>query len=53
MGYEQKYKYGLVGLFPSGSLYVYIESDKRETWNETDYFYGEFSWVEQEVKHGF
>ena len=38
--------YGLVGLFPSGSLYVYIESDIRDTWNETDYFYGEFSWVE-------
>lgn len=38
--------YGLVGLFPNGSLYVYVESDKRETWNETDYFYGEFSWVE-------
>lgn len=38
--------YGLVGLFPSGSLYVYVESDMRETWNETDYFYGEFSWVE-------
>ena len=38
--------YGLVGIFPSGSVYVYVESDKRETWNETDYFYGEFSWVE-------
>lgn len=38
--------YGLVGLFPSGSLYVYVESDKREIWNETDYFYGEFSWIE-------
>lgn len=38
--------YGLVGLFPSGSLYVYIESDKREIWNDTDYFYGEFSWIE-------
>ncbi|OEK70201.1 hypothetical protein AST01_04545 [Staphylococcus equorum] len=38
--------YGLVGIFPSGSVYVYIETDKREIWNETDYFYGEFSWVE-------
>lgn len=38
--------YGLVGLFPSGSLYVYVETDKRDIWNETDYFYGEFSWVE-------
>lgn len=38
--------YGLVGLFPSGSLYVYVESDKRDTWNETDYFYGEISWIE-------
>lgn len=38
--------HGLVGLFPSGSLYVYVETDKREIWNENDYFYGEFSWVE-------
>lgn len=38
--------YGLVGLFPSGALYVYVESDKRDVWSEIDYFYGEFSWVE-------
>lgn len=38
--------YGLVGLFPSGSLYVYIESDKRDTWTDDDYFYGEISWIE-------
>ena len=38
--------YGLVGLFPSGSLYVYVETDKRDVWTETDYFYGEISWKE-------
>ena len=38
--------YGLVGLFPSGSLYVYVEADKRDGWTETDYFYGEISWKE-------
>lgn len=41
--------YGLVGIFPSGVVYVYIESDKRESWDSTSqdyYFYGEFSWKE-------
>lgn len=38
--------YGLVGIFPSGAVYVYIESDKRNNWIETDYFYGEFGWKE-------
>ena len=38
--------YGLVGIFPSGAVYVYIETDKRDSWVEGDYFYGEFSWVE-------
>lgn len=41
--------YGLVGIFPSGSVYVYIESDKRDGWDSTSesyYFYGEFSWKE-------
>ena len=38
--------YGLVGIFPSGSVYVYIESDQRNSWIETDYFYGEFGWIE-------
>ena len=41
--------YGLVGIFPSGAVYVYIESDKRGSWDTTSrdyYFYGEFSWKE-------
>ncbi|MEX5913867.1 hypothetical protein AB6G74_06195 [Staphylococcus ureilyticus] len=41
--------YGLVGVFPSGSVYVYIESDKRSDWDSSSdsyYFYGEFSWEE-------
>ena len=38
--------YGLVGIFPSGSVYVYVETDKRDIWNETDYFYGEISWLD-------
>lgn len=40
--------YGLVSVFPNGSVYVYVESDKRGDWlTETDfYFYGEFSWKE-------
>ena len=41
--------YGLVGVFPNGAVYVYIESDKRGSWdtNSKDYyFYGEFSWKE-------
>ena len=38
--------YGLVGLFPSGSLYVYVETDKRDVWTDSDYFYGEFGWKE-------
>ena len=41
--------YGLVGIYPNGSMYVYIESDKRADWDSTSngfYFYGEFSWVE-------
>ncbi|MDW4263577.1 hypothetical protein QI085_10970 [Staphylococcus saprophyticus] len=41
--------YGLVGVFPSGAVYVYIESDKRDSWDNTSqsyYFYGEFNWKE-------
>lgn len=41
--------YGLVGIFPSGAVYVYIESDKRDSWDNTSesyYFYGEFNWKE-------
>ena len=38
--------YGLVGIFPSGSVYAYVETDKRDVWTETDYFYGEFGWKE-------
>ena len=38
--------YGLVGIFPSGAVYVYIETNKRDDWKETDYFYGEFGWKE-------
>ncbi|CEF19119.1 Putative phage protein [Staphylococcus xylosus] len=41
--------YGLVGIFPSGAVYVYIESDKRDSWDSTSqsyYFYGEFNWKE-------
>lgn len=41
--------YGLVGVFPSGAVYVYIESDKRDSWDTTSqsyYFYGEFNWKE-------
>ncbi|WP_394856786.1 hypothetical protein [Staphylococcus saprophyticus] len=41
--------YGLVGVFPSGAVYVYIESDKRDGWDTTSqsyYFYGEFNWKE-------
>lgn len=41
--------YGLVGIYPNGNMYVYIESDKRADWDSTSngfYFYGEISWVE-------
>ncbi|MGI2311009.1 hypothetical protein [Staphylococcus cohnii] len=40
--------YGLVSVFPNGSVYVYIESDKRGDWltEKSFYFYGEFSWKE-------
>ncbi|MGI2308951.1 hypothetical protein ACQ3HN_07200 [Staphylococcus cohnii] len=38
--------YGLVGIFPSGNMYVYVENDKRDVWSETDYFYGQFEWTE-------
>src|SRR5699024_10390682 len=38
--------YGLVSVFPSGSVYAYVETDKRDGWKETDYFYGEISWKE-------
>lgn len=41
--------YGLVGIFPSGAVYVYIETDKRDAWDSTSqsyYFYGEFSFKE-------
>ncbi len=40
--------YGLVSVFPSGAVYVYVESDKRGDWlTETGfYFYGEFGWKE-------
>ena len=38
--------YGLVGIFPSGDLYVYVENDKRDEWSENDYFYGQFEWTE-------
>lgn len=40
--------YGLVGIFPSGSVYVYIESSMRENWAKGDsyYFYGQFEWTE-------
>ena len=40
--------YGLVGIFPSGSMHVYIESSMRESWVKGDshYFYGQFEWTE-------
>ena len=38
--------YGLVGIFPSGSVYAYVETDKRDGWKDIDYFYGEISWKE-------
>ena len=38
--------YGLIGVFPSGSVYAYVETDKRDVWTETDYFYGEISWLD-------
>ena len=38
--------HGLIGIFPSGSVYAYVETDKRDVWTETDYFYGEISWKE-------
>lgn len=40
--------YGLVGIFPSGSMYVYIESSMRESWvnGDSHYFYGQFEWTE-------
>ena len=38
--------HGLIGVFPSGSVYAYVETDKRDVWTETDYFYGEISWKE-------
>src|SRR5699024_4458847 len=37
---------GLIGIFPSGSVYAYVETDKRDDWKETDYFYGEISWLD-------
>ena len=37
---------GLIGVFPNGSVYAYVETDKRDDWTETDYFYGEFNWKE-------
>lgn len=37
---------GLIGIFPSGSVYAYVETDKRDVWTETDYFYGEISWLD-------
>ena len=37
---------GLIGIFPSGSVYAYVETDKRDGWTETDYFYGEISWLD-------
>ena len=37
---------GLIGIFPNGSVYAYVEADKRDVWTETDYFYGEISWKE-------
>ena len=37
---------GLIGIFPSGSVYAYVEADKRDVWTEMDYFYGEFGWKE-------
>ncbi|MDN6162449.1 MAG: hypothetical protein L0I79_06720, partial [Atopostipes sp.] len=37
---------GLIGIFPSGSVYAYVESDKRDSWRDTDYFYGEIGWKE-------
>lgn len=38
--------YGLIGIFPSGNMYAYIESDKRDGWIEDDYFYGQIEWTE-------
>ena len=38
--------HGLIGVFPSGSVYAYVETDKRDVWTETDYFYGEISWLD-------
>ncbi|MFW2431942.1 hypothetical protein ACN0YM_03270 [Staphylococcus cohnii] len=38
--------YGLVSVFPSGSVYAYVETDKRGGWTDADYFYGEFGWKE-------
>ncbi|MEX6218541.1 hypothetical protein [Mammaliicoccus sciuri] len=41
--------YGLIGIFPNGNVFAYIESDKRELWNSSSnnfYFYGEISWKE-------
>ena len=38
--------YGLVSVFPSGSVYAYVETDKRDGWKDIDYFYGEFGWKE-------
>lgn len=41
--------YGLIGVFPNGNVFAYIESDKRELWNSSSndfYFYGEISWKE-------
>ena len=38
--------HGLIGIFPSGSVYAYVEADKRDVWTETDYFYGEISWLD-------
>lgn len=38
--------YGLIGIFPSGNMYAYIESDKRDGWIADDYFYGQIEWTE-------
>lgn len=37
---------GLIGIFPSGSVYAYVETEQREGWTDDDYFYGEFGWKE-------
>lgn len=37
---------GLIGIFPTGSVYAYVETEQRDNWTKDDYFYGEFSWKE-------